>query len=83
LKLLKKKELTTTKQTSISTYVFASLGYKNWQRPSGLINMKYLDAEKATTQEDGAFIIKRYHHKTATTKDLYTLSFLVSRENLL
>jgi hypothetical protein len=68
MKILKKKELTVTDHTSISAYLFASLGYKNWQRPSGLINLRYIDFEKATPQDDGSLIIKGYNHKTANTQ---------------
>jgi hypothetical protein len=58
LKVLSKKDFTATDFTSVVVHLFAAMAFLNWQRPSGLINMKKLDAENAAVQ-DNNFLIKQ------------------------
>lgn len=60
----KSKNFTSEDLAIVSTYLFCSLVYRNWQRPGAAINLKTHEAAGAV-ERDGHIVVHSSQHKTA------------------
>ena len=60
----KSKQFTSEDLAIVSTYLFCSLVYRNWQRPGAAINLTTHEAAGAV-ERDGHIAVRSLQHKTA------------------